>query len=502
MNCRYTLLHILCTLALPVLAQTSRLGEHLQYHLRAEGTAGQGTYAPLWFSSNRYGLGSIKPNSALLRAVIGRSASADSLHHWRIGYGADFVGALNHDSHFTVQQLYADIQYKRWQLSVGQKGRLLELKNQALSSGALTSGINARPLPQVRLEVPDFWTIPRTGGWLALRGHLAYGLYTDQGWQRTFTGGTTNLRSARSLYHSKAGFLRIGNRERFPLTLTGGIEMSAQFGGEVWNLRNRADHKGTIDSHQKMDSGLKGMLKAFIPGGSDANDGDFANVAGNHLGSWHLRADYERCGWKAALYAEHFFEDHSQLGFAYDWKDMLYGLEFSLPRNPFVHTFLYEHLRTTHQSGPIYHDATATLPVSIAGVDEYYNHHVYGAWQHAGRVMGHPLLLSPIYNTNGAIQVQHNRVTAHHFGLSGQPLREMAYRLLFTHQRSLGTYPRPLVRPAYGNYLLIEATYTPRRIPGLALTAAYGQNGGRLLGRSHGGRLTLTYSGWLNPKKP
>ena len=290
--------------------------------------------------------------------------------------------------------------------------------------------------------------------------------------------------------------------EKFPLTLTGGIEMSAQFGGEVWNLVNRADHKGTIASNQKMNSGLKGMWQAFIPGGSDANDGDFANVAGNQLGSWHLRADYAQHGWKAALYAEHFFEDHSQLGFAYDWKDMLYGLEVQFPHNPVVHTFLYEHLRTTHQSGPIYHDATPTLPVSIAGVDEYYNHHVYSAWQHAGRVMGHPLLLSPIYNTDGAIRIRHNRVTANHFGLSGQPLREVGYRLLYTHQRSLGTYPQPLTRPAYGNYLLIEVTYTPHWLPGLTVAAAYGQNRGTLLGHSRGGLLTLTYSGWINPKKP
>ena len=83
--------------------------------------------------------------------------------------------------------------------------------NPTLSSGGLTSGMNARPIPQVRFEVPDFWTIPGTGNWLALRGYIGYGMYTDNKWQRDFVGGTKSIYSKNSLYHTKAGFLRIGN---------------------------------------------------------------------------------------------------------------------------------------------------------------------------------------------------------------------------------------------------------------------------------------------------
>ena len=479
-------------------AQISRLGNEVQYATTLQGTVASDDVAPFWFTNNRYGLGTIEPNSGLLRATIQRPVEVDSLRHWRIGYGLDLVGAINHDSHFIVQQAYGDFQYKWLRLSVGQKERPMELRNQQLSSGGMTTGINARPLPQVRLELPEFLTIPRTGNWLALKAHIAYGMLTDNRWQRHFTAGTNNIHTANSLYHSKAGFLRIGNKDRFPLTITGGLEMSCQFGGEVWNLNDREDHADpNFQSHQKLSHGFKAFWHALIPGGSDVNDGDFSNVEGNQLGSWHLRADFDHHGWGVSFYAEHFFEDHSQMFWEYPWKDMLYGAELRFPRNPVCSTIVYEHLRTTHQSGPIYHDGTAAMPEHIYGIDNYYNHHIYGAWQHAGFALGHPLLLSPIYNENGNIAFRDNRVRAHHIGLEGQPTQEISYRLLYTHECSWGTYSNPRTNPAKGRYLLVEASYAPHQVPGLSFTAAYGQNNGSLLGDSKGAMLSITYTGLL-----
>lgn len=499
---RRTILFALLLTAATAQAQISRLGEDVEYDASLQGTAGKGDVAPFWFTNNRYGLGTTEENSVMVRAGIHRDAEADSLRNWRIGYGLDMAGLANYNSNFVLQQFYADFQYKALRLSVGQKERPLELKNQRLSSGAMTSGINARPLPQVRLELPEFWTIPRTKGWLALKAHVAYGAYTDNKWQRDFTAGTNYVRTANSLYHSKAGFLRIGNTEKFPLTLTGGIEMSCQFGGEAWNLQDREDHAGDFDPHQKLSHGVKAFWNALIPGGSDVNDGDFGNIEGNQLGSWHLRLDFEKRGWGASFYAEHFFEDHSQLGlFIYDWKDMLYGTEVRFPENPVVRGILYEHLRTTYQSGPIYHDKTDVMSDRIAGIDNYYNHHVYSAWQHAGFSMGHALLISPLYNTNGRINFNDNRVVANHLGIEGQPTREISYRLLYTHEKTWGTYYQPRTNPAKGNFFMIEASYAPRQVEGLSFTAAYGQNGGKLLGDSKGAMLTIAYTGWINKNK-
>ncbi len=492
-------LAFVCLVCHSAQAQWNRLIEDVHVDAEAQGAFSTGDNAPFWFTNNRYGLGTDRNNSGYLRAGLSRSITADEQRNWRIGYGADLVVPFGMQSHFVVQQLYADVQWKALRLGVGQKERPLELKNQLLSTGSLTSGINARPLPQVRLELPDFLLIPGTHEWLGIKAHIAYGWYTDNAWQREFNGGNTKYcYSANSLYHSKAGFLRIGNTEEFPLTLTGGFEMSCQFGGEAWNLRDRLDHVGQFDSHQKMDSGIKGYWNAFIPGGNDANDGDYKNCSGNQLGSWHARLDYHGKGWSLGLYGEHFFEDESQMFWQYGWKDGLIGIEANLPKNPIASTFVMEYLHTSDQSGSIYHDATDALPVQLSAVDEYYNHHIYGAWQHAGFVMGNPLLLSPLYdlcNNDGhnRITVYHNRVSALHFGLSGQPLNELGYRILFTHERSLGTYLNPVTDPRHGNFLLVELNYAPRWLNGFAIGASYGLNGGDLLGHANGGMLNLKY---------
>ncbi len=476
-------------------AQVSRLWHGLDYCAEMSGTAsGGGDFAPFWLSANRFGLSSVEHNSGYFRGRVQRAVEADSLRIWQIGYGLDIAVPVNYTSHFVLQQFYADFRFKDIGLSIGAKERPEELKNAALSSGGMTYSNNARPIPQVRLELPRFWTIPGTGGWLAVKGHVAYGLYTDNGWQREFHAPQSTY-SANSLYHSKAGFLRIGNEHKFPLTFVGGLEMSCQFGGEAWNVTQRLDDPAFDPSHVHMGNGLNSFWNAFIPGGSDASDGNYANSEGNQLGSWHFSLNWKGKGWKLRAYAEHFFDDHSQMFLQYGWKDMLWGVEAELPQNPVIGTLLYEHLRTTDQSGGIYHDETDVLPTQISGIDNYYNHPIYGAWQHWGQALGNPLLMSPIYNKNGSISFRHNRVIAHHVGLAGQPLPTLGYRLLFTHIKSLGTYANPTENPVYGNYFMAELSYAPRNFHGISFVGAFATNGGQMLGHTTGGMLTIRKTG-------
>ena len=475
--------------------QISRIVENVEYKAEATGTFSKGDMAPFWFSSNRYGLATTNPNSGYLRVGITRDIRNDSLRNWKVGYGADLAVPMGMDKHFVLQQLYADIQWKNLRLAIGQKERLLELKNSLLSSGGLGTGINARPLPQIRLEVPEFLVIPGTRHWLAVKGYIAYGAYTDNKWQHKHNRNTKNKYTANSLYHTKAGFLRIGNKEKFPISLTGGLEMSCQFAGYAWNML-----EGGRIYDEDLPSGWKAFWHAFIPGGSDSNDGDFPNKEGNQVGSWHMSLDYSGEKWNARAYAEHFFEDESQMFLQYNWKDMLVGIEVEFPKNKWIHTLLYENLGTMHQSGPVYHDATETLPEQISGKDEYYNNHVYGAWQHAGFTMGTPLLLSPIYNKDGSITIRHNRIRAHHIGAYGELTENLSWRVLYTRHYSLGTYNYPLLDPQKNNYLLTEVSYHIPRIKGLSCTLAYGHNSKGIMPRSNGCMLTIRYQGWINKK--
>ena len=509
------LVSLLCLLSLSARAEDSpRPGDGLWYWATARGSLSSGDNAPFWFTANQKGLATPNTESGLID--IGLSTFqprpfTKKSEDWRLGYGLEVATPFGMDSHFVLQQLYAEMEWKNLRLGVGQKVRPLELKNNMLSTGGMTTGINARPLPQVRLEVPRFVDIPGTKHWLAVKGHLAYGWYTDNGWQREFTRGSMTKYTANSLYHSKAGFLRIGNRDKFPLTLTGGIEMSSQFGGEAWNLmRSLNSEGGGTTYNEKIASGLKAYWHAFVPGGSDSNDGDFNNRSGNLLGSWHARLDYYNPSsinnqeTRASIYMEHFFDDQSQLFMQYAWKDMLVGVELNPPFRPYIDALVLEFLFTKDQSGPIYHDATPTLPEQISAVDEYYNNHIYGAWQHAGFVMGNPLLLSPIYNFNDRNEIYafHNRIKALHVGLNGAATSYLDWKFMLSHEESWGTYQRPLIDPQKGTYLLAGLSYKVHHVDGLRIDLSYGHNHGHLLGRSNGAMLTVIYSNPLNPKRP
>lgn len=505
------LVSLMVCFSVSVLLAQSYLFEDIEYNVSASGTAGSGRVAPFWFTSNRYGLSTKENYSGLFRVGICRSAETDSLHFWRVGYGLDIASPIYSGSgYFCIQQAYFDLEWKMLRLSLGQKERPLEFRGlhstsnkidageifPVLSIGNLVSGINTRPLPQVRLEMPRFWSIPGTKGFVSLKAHISFGWYTDSKWQRERNAGSGELFTTGSRYHSKAVFLKFGNEEKFPLLLSGGCEMSAQFGGMAHNLRKREDGRYYDEN---LNNGIKGYWHAFIPGGGDSNDGAiYSNVEGNHIGSWHARLEWKKRDWGVAAYYEHMFEDHSQLFFQYAWNDMLLGLEVTLPCNRVLNTLVWEYLNTMDQSGPVYHDHTATVPDQISARDNYYNHHIYGSWQHAGYLMGTPLLISPLYNSGTAITTLHNRVRAYHVGLSGSPVKNLSWRFLYTHEKSLGTYREPLTDPQYGNYYMLEATWTPHFVRGLSITATYGHNGGDLLGNSDGGMLTIRYTGKIN----
>lgn len=495
-------LTIICALATIVAnAQLSRLTDTLLVASEASATVGTGDNTPYWLTNNRYGLSTPNKNSFLWRASISRDIHNDADRLWQTGYGLELATVLCKDSRAVVQQAFLDVQYKHVRLSVGQKERPSEMLNPLLSSGGLATGINARPIPQLRVEVPDFWVIPGTNDWLALKGHIAYGAYTDNDWQRDFTSNTKNIYSKNSLYHSKAGYLRVGNKYEFPLTLTAGLEMNTQFAGTAYNVKKRADdHTGFTSGTVHMPADIKAFWNALTISGSDATDAGYDNSSGNTVGAWHFSLDIHGIDWagdefwKVRFYAEHLFEDHSQLFVQYGWKDWLLGTEINLPQNRFVSDIVYEYLTLKQQSGPIYHDKTQIIPDQISALDNYYNHGVYGAWQHAGISLGNGLLISPIYNGDGLIGFKHNRIQAHHIGIKGQPMDELAYRLLFSYEKSWGTYFKPLTDPQHSWTVLIEGKYSPQWLRNCTLGLAYGHNSGRLMGNADGVQMSIRWN--------
>ena len=463
------------------------------YHYTVElnGALSVGNHTPFWLANNRFGLSSIKKANGYLRASFFRETPHKK--PFEIGFGADIAVAANYTSTFIIQQLYADLRYRCLNLTIGSRETRSQMVNPELSSGDLLFSDNARPIPQARLAIENYTTVPWTKQWLAVRGYFSMGAFTDDRFQKTFTAGRSK-RTKHVLFHSKGGFLRIGNRDKFPLTVEGGLEMAAQWGGTVIYP----------DGHTlALPHSIKDAFKIVIPAGSDSKNpelsGEALNVLGNHVGQWSAAVDWhdKNRDWGARAYFEHFFEDHSMMFFDYKWRDMLLGFEFDLPKNPIVSTIVYEYLYTKDQAGPVYWDHTPELPEQVSGRDSYYNHGLYVGWEHWGMGIGNPLVISPIYNTDGSLSFKDNRIIAHHIGFKGSPLPTVEYRVLLSYTRSWGTYSKPNADIKRNLNGLLEVTWHPGFLNGWMGRIGIGGDAGSLLGKSVGAMITISKTGWL-----
>lgn len=481
-------------------------GIETEYEMQISASDGQ---TPLWLNANKYGLSSIKSSNGFIRGAIFRNIVNDADKKWGLGYGLDLAVAYNYQSPVLLQQLYVEGRYKRGTLSIGSKYRPMEMKNQSLSSGSQCLGINARPIPQVRIALEDYWAIPGLHDWLSIKGHLAYGWMTDGSWQKDFTAQQSKWTES-ALYHSKAGYLKIGKDDK-PFSVELGLEMAAIFGGKV----NWFDGNNQFISFDG-ESGIKGYWHALIPGGSDFQEDEigYVNSEGNHVGSWLAKFKYSFHTFDIAFYGEHFFEDHSAFyhlgkygyGVDGDWqkssrryylypvKDGLLGMELNFKYAYYLNSFVAEFMNTRFQSGPIYHDHSETIYDQIGGQDNYYNHMYYAGWQYYGQVIGNPLYLSPINNNDGTLTIKNNRFYAWHFGFDGNVCQNLTYRILTTWQTGLGTYHDPYDEPRNNFSLLAEFQYDfSKLLEGLNMKLSYGHDEGQILGTNNGVQISIVY---------
>lgn len=450
------------------------------------GTAGSGGFAPMWHLANRQGVGCIDNGMGYLRNGIGG-------RHWfgnrRIGldWGFDFVAGAGLSSRVYIQQAFVDVNWRRMRVSIGQKERWSEFGNRRLTTGALVESGNARPIPQVRIELPRYWSIPGTDGWIGIKGHLAYGMFTDGSWQKDFAAADKQ-HTENVLYHSKAGFIRLGNVNDFKLSAEFGLHMVTQFGGTIYDIAGEPGY------NRRNPTRLKDFLLALVPlkGDREYNGSDQANVAGNVLGSWMGAVTWDDKAWKARLYYDHVFEDHSQMFWEYGlWTEQLVGVDVCLKRLGWIENVTLEYFNLKNQSGPIYHDSTEKIPDQISCKDNNYNHDSYAGWFNYGMIIGTPLCTSPIYNKDGILVCSNNRVEAFHFGVEGSPADWLGYRLLFTHSNNWGTYGQPFTDIKQNTSGLVELTLKPEVFKGWSVAASFAFDKGDLYGNNYGGMLSI-----------
>lgn len=478
---------------------------------------------PLWLNANKYGLSSLSKANGYLAYKV-RTTKQYGDFCWYTGanlvapIGYRHQGATDHyTSHFILQEAYTDVTYRNVYLSIGAKERPLILRDDELSSGSQTFGKNARPIPQARLGLRDFWAIPGTKEWISFKAHLAFGVMTDGEWEAAFTNNSQYKYNRMTRYHEKAGYLRVG-KEQSTLSFIVGLEMATQFGGTLYNWYGTDQNGFTGSDKVDLGNGISSYMNALLgTKSSDNGETTFKNAEGNILGSWVARLEWKEKEWSAGIYLDHFFEDHSGLifldyygygtgsewnerkenrWFVYKPSDIQLGIDFSIEHGTWVRKVTAEYINSTYQSGPIYHDHNQTWNDHVCGIDDFYNHSRLPGWQHWGQVMGNPLYRSPQYNDNGYIGTLGNRLKAWHLGIKGSPIPFLSYRCLLSFEKNWGNYIYPFVYPQKNTSLLLEATgmLMPDWLEQpLYITAAYGQDWGKLLGNNSGFQLKIKY---------
>lgn len=446
----------------------------LDCQVQTVGSYADGNNSPFWFSSNRQGLVQERLTGGYGRVAFnGLFAHSSGLF---LDYGIDGICGGGYQSEMFLQQAYANLGFRYIDISIGKRERWGELADPDLSSGSLTWSGNSRPIPQVRLEIPEFTRLPILGNWFSIKGHLAYGYYEDADWIQDFTkDAALPMFTQNTKYHSKAGFIKFGDTNRFPLEVTLGLEMYAQFGGTGYNLKFQDSPGHPVDPVYKLPEDKQTYLAILLPFNETGNQ---SRLNGNTLGSWHLAFNTEINDWKYMLRYEHFFEDHSSMlgieykrnidlvkklkfyGFQNNWFDGLFALEIKAPRGMWLNKAVLEFLNTYSQCGPVNVQHNLTAMPNIDGRDNIYEHYVYQSYSYFGNYMGSPILVSPIYNTDGSLYPKSTRTMAWHLGIDGKITDRIGFRYKISHSRHWGTYTIPLRNVETITSQLAELSYT------------------------------------------
>lgn len=455
----------------------------------------KGDHAPFLLTANRQGVSSLDCTNGYARYGIGICGGLGN-SAWRYDAVADVIAGYNQNKSVMPQQLYAGLSWKWLRVDIGVKERFAEMRGNAyanitgvdnsplkrlygntlseLGTGGLLYSGNSRPIPQVRFDVPDYVDVPGTGSWLKLRGHFAYGVFLDHNFQKDFTSSNPGAKYGNNiLYHSKALFMKVGNVQKFPLEVEGGLEMYSQFGGDFYTHGR--------GKYLSMPRGIKDFFKAVIPlGGDDSTPTpEQANISGNQIGNWHLAFTLKTKPVDVRIYGEHLFEDFSQLFFFeyqsnregkreivyYPWRDIQAGISVTNKSGylDFILSVQYEYTSMYDQSGAGYNDPNAYYKEQMDGADDYYNHSIYPGWHYYGMGIGNPLAISPLYNKNGSLVFSGNRFKAHCIGVNGAFCKDDAlkYRLMYTYSENWGTYFNPFSKKMYTTSLLADLAFVP-----------------------------------------
>ena len=426
-----------------------------------------GKHAPFWFYTNQYGKISTKNNSIFLMSSIYRNFKDSS----KIDYSYNFSPLLRYDGlgRSYMHQWYGEVKFHFIHFTAGAKEEFYGNQDSTLSSGCIIWSKNARPMPKLKLEVPNYTPVPFTWKYLEFKGGMAHGWFDDNEYNKNVW------------LHHKYFYLRLGGK--LPVHVSYGLHHFAQWGGTNYDPYLKLPHDWNA---------FKNVFLGRSGSSADPNTpwGEAINKLGNHLGSRNFGMEIDFTKTKVSLYWQNIFEDGS--GKAYrNIKDGLFGISIrSKEKDKLISGFVYEFFNSTDQSGRI-NETDSIKPdghyYELGGNDDYFNNGVYiKGWTFQEMLLGNPLITSPaIMHGNVSNYLRNNRIMAHHLGIESQR-GKVIYKLLYTYSLNYGTNLYP-ISPRENQHSILLTAHIREVLPWkLNFTCAMGADFGNTYGDNAG----------------
>ncbi len=408
------------------------------------------TVLPFWFSSNQNGL--IEPSNQVLNLTTlyaGTENERPLKGKWTYQWGSQFAGGIARQSYFQINQLFAGLGFKGWELKAGLFNEPLLLNGLSTTNGNLARSNNARPYPTIRLATKDFVPSPFEIKWLSIKMVYDEGLLNDERF-------VDNTRLHHKALH--AGF-RFSDDWKFKI----GAEHYVMWGGV-----SRDPAVGVMptdfSSYLKYIFGLPGDEKFPI---FDQN-----NVAGNQYGTYQLELNGKWNSTNITLYLSHPFDDFSGVNW-FNWPDNLIGmhLQFNEKSHWLTHV-LYEYTNTRQQSvrGSLYNEKGEMIHF-----DNYFYHGIYlsGTTYHEKTICS-PLFAPVVVQDGISYGMRSNRFYAHHFGAIGKLNKDFTWKAMMTYIKYYGNYWYPIDPPIVQFSSLLDLSYQSKKNPfQLGLSAGF-----------------------------
>jgi hypothetical protein len=433
-----------------------------------------GKLTPFWFQSNQAGQISAQPVNNSLNVGLYKDFSANK--KYGLSYGINFLcQAASKNSKAYFHEAFVEGKLFAFNLTIGIRNQRYGNQFDMLSSGGFLFSGNSRPFPMIRFYMPEYTAVPFTKGYIEVKGAFEYASLNDNSWVK------------KTKFHYKNAFVRVGGK--LPVHINFGLHHAVQWGGES------PDYGDLGNSFQDF------VDVVFINSGK--NEGprnETLNKKGNHILSQNIGLDVSLLNFTLTSYWQQINEDMPVkfITKAPNQSDKLLGFSLSNPQIPIVQNVLFEFFNSTDQSGP-YHDMDGVI---YGGADKYFTNGIYPqAYTYYSRIIGTPLITSPIMNLNGENMLVNNSVRAYHFGVAGT-VKKVSYKILATKSFNYGYSYHSLLDENIENYSFLTETSFPLKLfydSQLVMALAYDK--GKLFGNSFGFQVGFRTSFLLNKKK-